>query len=398
MLERMKAWLAPRAFARAAPEAKESRAGSIIAFFGQGRPQWSPRDYAALAREAYQGNAIAYRAVRMIAEAVASVPLTPFEGEREIVGSTVVDVLANPNPLESGRSLMEALCANLLIAGNAYLEAVGTGSTMRELYALRPDRMRVVPGANGWPEAHVYSCDGRDVRFEHNPSAPPTILHLKLHHPLNDHYGLSPLEAAARAIDLHNEGAAWNKALLENAARPSGALTYATGEHARHLSEDQFTRLKAELDDAFQGARNAGRPMLLEGGLSWQKLSFSPEELDFLEGRNHAAREIALAIGVPPMLLGIPGDATYANYAQANMAFWRQTVLPMAGRMAEDIARFISRWAGVRIILRPDVDAIDALAGEREALWQRINAANFLTLNEKRMATGYGIVPGGDVL
>lgn len=398
MLERIRALLTPRASIHAAPEAKESRAANVIAFFSQGRPQWSPRDYAALAREAYQGNAIAFRAVRMIAEAAASVPLTPFEGEHEIVGSTVVDVLMNPNPLQSHRSLMEAMFVNLLIAGNAYVEAVGAGGTLRELYALRPDRMRVVPGANGWPEAHVYSCDGRDVRFHRDPAAPPPILHLKFHHPLNDHYGLSPLEAAARAIDLHNEGAAWNKALLENAARPSGALTYGTGDRAQHLSEDQFARLKAELEDAFQGARNAGRPMLLEGGLSWQKLSFSPEELDFLEGRNHAAREIALAIGVPPMLLGIPGDATYANYGQANMAFWRQTVLPLVVRTADELARFLSQWAGVRIMLRPDIDAVEALSGEREALWARVNAANFLTLNEKRVATGYGTLPGGDVL
>ena len=80
---------------------------------------------------------------------------------------------------------------------------------------------------------------------------------------------------------------------------------------------------------------NAGRPLLLEGGLSWQPLSLSPKDMDFLEAKNAAARDIALAFGVPPMLLGIPGDNTYSNLAEANRAFWRTSVVPLVTRTAE---------------------------------------------------------------
>ena len=101
-------------------------------------------------------------------------------------------------------------------------------SRVRELYALRPDRMRVVPGADGWPEAYDYSAGGRTVRFAAGRARPlradPAY---ELFHPLNDHYGLSPMEAAATAVDTHNAAASWNKALLDNSARPSGALVYA---------------------------------------------------------------------------------------------------------------------------------------------------------------------------
>ena len=117
---------------------------------------------------------------------------------------------------------------------------------------------------------------------------------------------------------MHNAASAWNKALLDNAARPSGALVY-KGEHGANLSEEQFERLRDELAQNFSGAANAGRPLLLEGGLTWQAMSLTPKDMDFLAAKNGAAREIALAFGVPPMLLGIPGDNTYSNYREANL-------------------------------------------------------------------------------
>jgi HK97 family phage portal protein len=108
---------------------------------------------------------------------------------------------------------------------------------------------------------------------------------------------------------------------------------WSTGRRRGQLSEDQFERLKRELEDSYQGKANAGRPLVLEGGLDWKPMSLSPKDMEHIEAKHVAAREIALAFGVPPMLLGIPGDNTYANYAEANRTFWRQTVLPLVGRM-----------------------------------------------------------------
>jgi HK97 family phage portal protein len=196
------------------------------------------------------------------------------------------------------------------------------------------------------------------------------------------------MEAAAVALDIHNAAGAWNKALLDNAARPSGALVFA-GASAT-LSDAQFDRLKAELETHYQGAANAGRPLLLEGGLDWRPLSLSPKEMDFVEAKAAAAREIALAFGVPPLLLGLPGDNTHANYAEANRAFYRQTVIPLVRRTAEAIAHWLSPAFGADLRLEPDLDAVEALASERESLWRRLTAAGFLTDAEKREAVGYG--------
>ena len=228
------------------------------------------------------------------------------------------------------------------------------------------------------------------MRFSQDGDGPvPPILHVRKFHPLDDHYGFPPLEAAQVALDVHNAASAWNKALLDNAARPSGALVY-KGEHGSNLSEEQFERLREELQANFSGTANAGRPLLLEGGLTWQTMSLSPKDMDFLELKHGAAREIALAFGVPPMLLGIPGDNTYANYREANLAFWRQTVLPLAGRIIGAIGGWLApAWReGLRLAF--DADAVEALSFEREALWRRVNEADFLTPDEKREAVGYG--------
>lgn len=384
-------FLAPFRPRPAPPEAKASRAAALVALFSAGRARWSPRDYTSLAREGFSRNAIAYRAVRLIGEAAATVPLVLMDGPREIDTHPMLDLLARPNPRLTGSSLMEALVSHLMVSGNAYVEAVAVEGRVRELHVLRPDRMRVVPGPDGWAEAHDYTLAGRTVRIPQASVSEtgdvPAILHLTAFNPLDDHYGFPPLEAAGQALDLHNAASAWNKALIDNAARPSGALVYGGGGA---LSEEQFERLKGELEASFQGAANAGRPLLLEGGLDWRPLSLSPKDMDFEAARNGAAREIALAVGVPPMLLGIPGDNTYANYAEANRALWRQSVVPLVRRLAEGLSNWLAPAYGAPLRLVPGLDQVEALAPERTELWTRIGAADFLTAEEKRAAVGYG--------
>ncbi|HEY2755052.1 MAG TPA: phage portal protein [Pseudolabrys sp.] len=340
MLDRLRNYLSLR-------EVKASRTGRLIAIEGSGRARWTPRDYAALTREGYAKNAIVYRAVRLIAESIGGVSFVLYEGAAERDAHPLIDLIARPNPRQDGPSFLESVSTHLLLAGNAYIEVVslaGEGAqanaAVRELYALRPDRMKVVPGPDGWPQAYEYTLAGATVRFDQTAALPP-ILHLTLFNPLDDYYGLSPLEAAAVAVDTHNAAARWNKALLDNAARPSGALVY-DGPDGMVLAEQQFERLMRELDEQYAGAANAGRPLILEGGLDWKAMSLTPQDMDFMEAKHSAAREIALAFGVPPMLLAIAGDNTYSNYQEANRVFWRQTVLPLAGRIGAALTKWLA--------------------------------------------------------
>ena len=269
-----------------------------------------------------------------------------------------------------------------MLTGDGYLEAVGEGGLPVELHVLRSDRMSVVPGGDGWPAGFEYTVGGRKVRF-----ASEAVCHVRAFHPQDDHHGLSPMHAAAAAVDVHNSASRWSKALLDNAARPSGAIVH-RAEGGALMTQEQFERLQGELEANHQGARNAGRPMLLEGGLDWKPMGFSPTDMEFRDVKAAAAREIATAFGVPPMMLGIPGDATYANYAEANRAFYRLTVLPLAQRTLSRASAFLSELSGEAVELRVDLDQVPALSAEREAQWRRVSEAAFLTDAEKRSLLG----------
>ena len=379
-----------------APEQKASATGRVMAWHGAGRVAWSPRDTVTLTRVGFAGNPVGFRCVKMIAEAAAALPLVLQDCERRFSAHPLLDLIKAPNPAQGRAELFEALYGQLLLTGNAYVEAVGAGAGVPlELHVLRSDRMSVVPGADGWPIAYEYAVSGRKHRFDVSEGN-PVVCHVKSFHPQDDHYGLSPLQAAAHAVDVHNSASRWSKALLDNAARPSGAIVYRGAEGQGSLSNDQYERLVSEMETHHQGARNAGRPMLLEGGLDWKPMGFSPSDMEFQKTKESAAREIALAFGVPPMLLGIPGDATFSNYQEANRAFYRLTVLPLATRVAASVTNWLAGFSGEMLELRPDLDQVSALAAERDAQWSRVATADFLTDAEKRELLGLPALTEGD--
>ncbi len=368
-------------------EKKASATGRVMAWGSSGRVAWSPRDAVSLAKCGFQGNPIGFRAVRLIAEAAAALPVICQDAERRYDVHPLLGLLARPNAGQGRAELLEAIYGFLLLSGNAYVEAVMGEKGPGELHVLRSDRMSLVPGADGWPVAYDYSVGGRTHRFPVAEGLSP-ICHIKSFHPTDDHYGLSPLQAAAVAIDVHNSASAWSKALLDNAARPSGAIVYKGPDGQSNLSADQYDRLVSEIENHHQGARNAGRPMLLEGGLDWKPMGFSPSDMEFHETKLSAGREIAIAFGVPPMLMGIPGDATYANYQEANRAFYRLTVLPLAARVLASLSHWMMQFTGEAVELKPDLDQIPALAVERDQQWARVGASDFLTQAEKRVLLG----------
>ncbi|MEM7178741.1 MAG: phage portal protein, partial [Pseudomonadota bacterium] len=230
------------------PEEKASGAGPVMAFHGTGRAVWSPRDTVSLTRTGYEQNVIGFRSVRMVAEAAGAIPLVLAEGGVRMSAHPALGLIASPNPGQDGRSFFETLYGNLQLSGNGYVEAASPDSLglPRELHTLRPDRMHVVPGTDGWPIAYEYRVGQAKHRWNCAEGARP-ILHLKAFHPLDDHYGLSPLEAAAASVDVHNAASRWSKALLDNAARPSGAIVFG-GKEGETLTEEQYKRLTREIE------------------------------------------------------------------------------------------------------------------------------------------------------
>lgn len=374
------------------PEQKASATGKVVGWQTGGRVAWSPRDAVSLTRTGFAGNPVGFRSVKLIAEAAAALPLVLQDARQRFETHPVLSLIKRPNAGQVRAELLEALYSQLLLSGNAYVEAVcGEAGAPQELHVLRSDRMSVVPGADGWPVAYDYSVSGKTHRFDASSMLSP-ICHIKSFHPQDDHYGFSPMQAAAMALDVHTAASRWSKSLLDNAARPSGAIVYKGADGQSQLSGDQYERLVSEIETNHSGARNAGRPMLLEGGLDWKPMGFSPSDMEFQKTKEAAAREIALAFGVPPMLLGIQGDATYANYQEANRAFYRLTVLPLTTRVTAALAEWLGSFTGEDVVLTPDLDQVSALSAERDAQWARVAGADFLTEGEKRKLLGLPVL------
>lgn len=391
-----------RGFSRAL-SGKASAVGPMIARFMTGQAVWPGRDFEQLAREGYQQNAVVYRSVGLIADCVAQLPIIAYKGKGkdrvEIDQHPVLDLLRTPNPQMSGTDLIKALVSYYKIAGNAYIERTSEDDpAAMELYAWRPDRTRIVPGADGFVQAYEYSVGGQRRRIDVDiDTTERPILHFKTFNPLNDWYGQSPLDSCAWAIDITNESAAWNLGILKNSGAPSGAFVYSgNAEAGGAMPENMYEQMKREITDQISGSRNAGKVLLLEGGVDWKQMSLDPERMQYIESAMHAARQIAFTLGVPPMMLGIPGDNTYSNYKEARQAFYQDTVIPLAKRITHALEMWFARQLGKDVHLDVNVDNLHALADAQKDMWMAVQQVSFLSTNEKREAVGYAPVDGGD--
>lgn len=385
---------------------KDSQARIALSFRQVGNPINTPRNYEGYAREGYQKNVIVFRSVSMIAKACAGIKWELYAKRKggepmEIDSHALLDLIHRPNPMQGQSSFFEYFVAYYMLTGNTFVEAVRPSPTKppMELWPTRPDKMQIVPGSRGYPQSYILKAGEITKTWPVDQvKLKADMFHMKSFHPLNDWWGMSPLEAALYALDQSNSGQKWNLALLQNSATPSGVLQMKTSDvnPSGSLTEEQFARLKTEVENEYAGAKNAGRPMLLEGGLEWKQISMSPKDMEFLKNKEVTAIDIAEAFGVPPEMLGL-GQKTYSNYNEARMSFYEDTVLPLMDQIASELNNWLVPMFGDGLVLMYDKDDIEALAPKREAKFTSIQNANWLTINEKREATGYEPKDGWDV-
>lgn len=381
-------------------EQKASVAQSITMSLRVGQAQWPPAVYRQLAQR-YSTNPIVHACVRKISDAAGEViPIIKVDDREDHAAALQIDKkLQRPNPTMGRSELIGRLAAFDALHGNAFVEmADGIGGEIVELWAPRPDKMQIIPASDGGVMAYRYEDAGRRADFPVDEQFRSNVLHIKRFAPLDDLWGVGALLPAARDLAIYDAAQDIAKALFDNAATPSGALVFkpqvSAGSATPTLSAEQVARIKSEMEAKYQGAKNAGKPMVLDGGLEWMQMGMTMVDLGAEAIRNEAARGIARAFGVPAMMLGIPGDNTYSNYAEANRAFYRETVLPITRRIYSALAGWLTTWMRARypLTVSIDVDPDDlwALQDEVAAKWQRLNDQNVpLTINERREAMGY---------
>jgi HK97 family phage portal protein len=387
-----------------AVQTKVSAAGPVISFTHLGLPVWTPHDYGNFARESYNLNAVAFRCIKMIASAMATADICLYgKGGKEIEQHPLLDLLNRPNPVTNGRFYREAVASFLLIAGNSYQESVGPSPSKppKELWFLRPDRMKVIAGSYGTPKAFEYMQAGMRVTWDVDQlTGQSDILHLREFNPLDDWYGMSRVQAAGYSIDRHNAASAHNKALLDNGARPSGALIFQPisgldGPIAAPPSV--IAAAEKELNERHAGAVNAGKPMVFGGSVTWEQMGLSQVDMDFGEGKADAARDICTALGVPHILV-VPGTQTYNNVKEAKLELYEDTVLPLLDEVVAGYNHWLCPRFGDGLILKPDLDSISALESRREVKRNTITTLlekGVIDDEEARAALDYGPrVPG----
>lgn len=352
-------------------------------------------DYIDLSETGYKKNVIVYRCVQLISRALASVDWilqknnTESNTQEVLHDHEILRLIARPNMSQYKTTFMEEAVSYLLLSGNCYIMLDrDENNNPSSLYLLRPDRVRIIPGKNSFPLAYEYNS-GTDKRlFEvSQENGESDILHIKLFNPLDDWYGMSPIEAASASINQHNAIAQQNTSFLQNGGRPSGALMYKST-----IGPEKRTELQENLRNLYEGGRNAGKILLLEGNFEWREMGLSPKDLDFISGKELAAKEIALAFGVPSILIGSMTSATFSNYKEARYNFWEETLIPLLNMFTGELSNWLQMIFKTDLKFWYDLDSIPALVKKREIEWRKINNAEFLTTNEKREAFGYAPV------
>ncbi len=353
--------------------AKQQR--TLIALHGS-NPEWTPNNYNSLVSESFQKNVFAFRSINLIASGIASIPMH-VKNKDLTVNQELTELLTHPNKEQGRSSFITSVVSYLLLSGNAFIYSDG-----EQLYCLRSDRVKLVYNkAKTAVKSYVYEVD--NVRI---PVDLEDILHLKFFNPSDDWYGFAPLRAAIYAVDQYNEMAKHNLSILQNGGRPSGCLVL---KDYQNLDEQTRNEMRNRLSEIYAGANNAGRIMLLEGGYEWKEMGLTPHDLDFAEAQNTIAREIVQAFGVPPILVGIRGDASFNNYREARTHFWEDTVLPLAELIRTQFTDWFRKKYQKNCEIYFDLDSIPALIGKREILWEKVSRADFLTINEKREILGF---------
>lgn len=350
--------------------------------------EYSIADLKSYAKEGYAQNPTIYACISLIADAFGAIPLKVKVGDEIKPDHPLQKILDRPNPDEGGVEFRTAAASWLLLTGNCFTEKLKVTADKMELWNWQPYDICIgYSKGSRLPVRYGFAKGSGNSKFWDVDSitGESDMLHWRRFNPSPERsgMGLAPLSAGAASADQMNAASKWRYNTFKNNAAPSGVLST-----EQQIDATKRKALQEDLQKKQQGEVNARGIMLLGGGLKWQQVAMSPQDMDWLQGTKLLAQEIASVYRVPTQLLGIEGSQTYANYAEAKVAFYTQAVLPLMDLYVSEINRFLGRdFEGARVCYNPDdIEALEPLRAERRAELLRTDV---LTINEKRELLGY---------
>lgn len=363
-------------------------------------------------KEAYALNPIVYSCVNAIGQAASTVPFTlqrrvPKDGQYETVFEhPILDLLNNPNKTQTQSDFVEIIVQHLLLCGNAIVwkntSSLGdrskqykSASKVSELLILDPDWIDYKD--NGF---EIISYHGRKKSpYEGNEWAPEEIIHFRLTNPLNQFWGMSPLQAAYRAVDIDSKILEWWMNTLEQGCKKDLLFTF-----KHDLTTAQYTRVRNLIDQQVAGFSSGRGYMIMGHECTVDNLNMAPGEMDFQKSREKSSQEIMGIFRVPPPIIGDLSHSTYNNIKEARQSFWLDTVMPLLN----DLASVLSKNLLVNFKLDPlkyelsydasEVDALQRITFEQwESIVKMVSVGVPLNMAVKFYRIQMPTIEGGDI-
>ena len=347
------------------------------------------RSYTSQVREGLSMNPYVYRCADLRSTAVASLePVIYDQNDEAIPNHPLLQVLRAPNPLMSWRDLVYRTQIDYVINGNTFIIPLLTINGVGELWPTAPGNVSAVETGNIFDPVSEWqvSTAGGVVNIE-----PSRMIHMHTATDLNGVWGISPLEAAGLSIEQQSMARRWNVSLMANGAKPSIVV-----QDPNPMTASMFEDFKARLSAGHAGPERAGSVMVLDRGKTISTAGFNARDMDYSQGVTTSAREIAIALGVPPELVGDSANKTYSNAQEANKEFAAHTIKPQADLFYSTLTRKLAHLYPDVARIGYDEAQIDGLKGDESSIITALTSCDFLTTNEKRARLSYGPVPGGD--
>jgi len=284
-----------------------------------------------------------YACVTTRATDVGNIQLKLFSGDKEIFTSPLLDLLKKVNPTMTKHDLFNNTQTYLDLDGNAFwflAREENAGREIKEIYLLRPDRVSVVSDKENPIQiaGYVYKAqDGGKITFEADE-----IIHFKNFNPQAMYpypaKGMGIVEAAYFSIHTDNKMREFNSAFFKNSARPDGMLI-PDGDSA--MAPEEYDRLKEEWNEEHQGSANAHKIAVLQGGLKWQEIGRSQNDMQYLEQMRFNRDEILSLFRVPKSLIGISEDVNRANAEAAIYVYSLKTIKPLMQSIVDTLNEFL---------------------------------------------------------